>query len=150
MKFKSLLALCAFAFTSNAMAENCMIDVEVMDALSFSKKSIEISKSKCDKVTINLKHVGKLPKMTMGHNWVLAKSADMDPIAMDGMKAGLAKNYLMDGDKRVIAATKIIGGGEMTSVTFDTKMLMVGGDYKYFCSFIGHHTVMNGMFVVMK
>ncbi len=149
MKFKSLVALAVLAFSSNALAGGtCSFDVQVMDVLSFSKKSIEISKAKCDKVTINLKHTGKLPKKQMGHNWVLSKTSDVDAIAMAGIKAGEGKNYLMPGDKRIIAATKLIGGGESTSVTFDTKALKVNGDYEYFCSFPGHHVLMNGKFTV--
>ena len=41
---------------------------------------------------------------------------------MAGQKAGVVNDYLMDGDKRIIAATKLIGGGESTSVTFDTNL----------------------------
>ncbi|RLV60120.1 azurin [Parashewanella curva] len=148
MKIKLWLASTALAFSFNAFAGTCSFDIAVMDALKFSKPSITISKSKCDKVTINLMHIGKLPKTTMGHNWVLTKSTDVEAAALAGQMAGVASNFVLMGDKRIIASTKIIGGGESTSITFDTKMLMTGGGYTYFCSFPGHHYIMKGMFIV--
>ena len=75
---------------------------------------------------MELKHSGSLPKNVMGHNWVLSKEADMQPIATAGMAAGIDKNYLPEGDARVIAHTKIIGAGETDSVTFDVSKLAAG------------------------
>ncbi len=48
----------------------------------------------------------------MGHNWVLSKEADMQPIATDGLTAGIDKDYLKEGDARIIAHTKLIGAKE--------------------------------------
>jgi azurin len=51
---------------------------------------------------------------------------------------------------RVIAHTKIIGGGETTKITFPGKALTAGGDYSFYCSFPGHSTMMKGKLVVTK
>ena len=59
-----------------------------------------------------------------------------------------ATNYVKDGDARVIAHTKVVGGGEKDSVTFKTDVLEAGGDYDFFCSFPGHYAVMRGKVVV--
>ncbi|MNF19483.1 Azurin [compost metagenome] len=48
------------------------------------------------------------------------------------------------GDARVIAHTKVIGGGEKDSVTFDVSKLAAGTAYTYFCSFPGHFAMMKG------
>ena len=40
--------------------------------------------------------------------------------------------------------TKVIGGGESDSVTFDVSKLAAGQDYTYFCSFPGHFAMMKG------
>ena len=50
------------------------------------------------------------------------------------------------GDARVIAHTKIIGGGQTTSVTFPTSKLKKGEAYTFFCSFPGHWSIMKGAF----
>ena len=62
----------------------------------------------------------------------------------DGMAAGLDKNYVKDGDTRVIAHTKIIGSGEKDSVTFDVSKLKEGEQYMFFCTFPGHSALMKG------
>ena len=68
--------------------------------------------------------------------------------AADGVQAGAVNNFVKTGDNRIYAFTPIIGGGESTSVTFDTKALKAGGDYTYYCSFLGHSFLMKGKFVV--
>ena len=75
---------------------------------------------------MELTHSGSLPKNVMGHNWVLSKEADMQPIATAGLAAGIEKNYLPDGDARIIAHTKVIGAKETDSVTFDVSKLAAG------------------------
>ncbi|AZC22287.1 MULTISPECIES: azurin [Pseudomonas] len=139
----SLLTLAS----SQLMAAECKIDVDSTDQMSFSTKEITIDKS-CKTFTVNLGHSGSLPKNVMGHNWVLSKTADMAGIAADGMAAGIDKNYLKEGDTRVIAHTKIIGAGEKDSVTFDVSKLTAGESYQFFCSFPGHNSMMKGAVIV--
>lgn len=131
-----------------AHADECVIDVGVNDNLAFAPTTITISKSSCKNVTVNLKHSGKIAKNAMGHNWVLAKKSDAQSLAQAGWSAGLDNNYLPPNDARALAFTKIIGGGESTSITFDTATLEAGGDYTFFCSFVGHYFSMNGVFNV--
>ena len=83
----------------------------------------------------------------MGHNWVLTKTADYTAVANAGMAAGLDKDYLPVDDKRIIAHTKVIGGGESTSVKFPVSKLTKGGDYTFFCSFPGHYGLMRGKLI---
>jgi azurin len=86
----------------------------------------------------------------MGHNWVVSKTADMQGVVNDGLAAGLDKNYLKPGDPRVLAHTKVVGGGESDAVTFDTGWLKPDGDYTYFCSFPGHSAAMKGKLILGK
>lgn len=65
-----------------------------------------------------------------------------------GMAAGFDSGYLPAGDKRIIAATKIVGGGESTTITFSTSALERCGDYSFFCSYPGHSAMMRGRFQV--
>ena len=134
-------------FSQAAIANDCSVEVEAGDALSFSTPKIEIPAS-CANATINFKHTGRLPAAAMGHNWVLAKTADLQPIQNDGNVAGAAGGYLKADDPRVIAATAIIGGGESTSVTFATAGLNAGDAYSFFCTVMSHSVVMKGTFAL--
>lgn len=146
-RIAALLLLAGLA--GPAMAAQCEAEIEANDAIQFNKKSIEVPKD-CKKFTLKLKHSGKLPKASMGHNWVVSKTADVQGVANDGIAAGLDKEYLKPGDARVLAHTKVIGGGESDSVTFDTGWLKPDGDYTYFCSFPGHSTAMRGKLTLGK
>ena len=147
--FAKLVAVSLLTLASGQLlAAECKVTVDSTDQMSFNTKAIEIDKS-CKTFTVELTHSGSLPKNVMGHNWVLSKTADMAGIATDGMAAGIDKNYLKEGDTRVIAHTKIIGAGEKDSVTFDVSKLTAGESYQFFCSFPGHNSMMKGA-VVLK
>ena len=130
----------AAASTKPAVVENCATTIESNDAMQFNADSITVPAS-CTQFTINLKHVGTMAANVMGHNVVIAKEADMAGIAADG--ASNAAEHVKEGDARSIAHTKIIGGGESASVTFDVAKIKDGG-YKFFCSFPGHLALMQG------
>lgn len=147
-KSLAVAALCAGAAPVWAAAD-CAVEIEGNDAMQFNKPTISVPAS-CKQFTVKLKHSGKLPKTAMGHNWVLTKTADLQGAANDGIPAGAAKNYVKDGDARVIAHTKLIGGGETDSVTFATSALKAGESYSYFCSFPGHSAIMKGTLTLAK
>lgn len=142
-KFLAGLVLAAAAPLASA-ADTCAIDVTGNDALKFNTAQITVPAT-CKTFTINLAHIGKMPAASMGHNVVITKTADLDAVAKDG--ASVKPDHVKAGDPRVIAFTKVIGGGETTSVTFDTSKLEAGGDYSFFCSFPGHWMIMKGKVV---
>ena len=147
--FAKLVAVSLLTLASSQlMAAECKTTIDSTDQMTFNSKAIEIDKS-CKTFTVELTHSGSLPKNVMGHNLVVSKTADMQPIATDGLAAGIDKNYLKDGDERVIAHTKIIGAGEKDSVTFDVSKLKAGEEYEFFCTFPGHNSMMKGA-VVLK
>lgn len=127
-------------------AKTCPLAIEGNDAMKYNVEQLKVA-ADCTEVELTLKHVGKLPKETMGHNWVLAKTADFQALANAGIAAGIAKDYLPVGDKRVIASTKLVGGGQSTSVKFATSKLTKGGDYTFYCSFPGHYGLMKGKLI---
>lgn len=140
----SVLALGALgAFSGIASAKTCSVSIEGDDTMKFNKNQIAVA-ADCTEVEVTLKHVGKLPAAAMGHNWVLTTTPDFQPVANAATAAGPAAGYLPKADARVLAHTKLIGGGETTTVRFATSKLKKGGDYTFFCSFPGHWTVMKG------
>ena len=143
---KTLMTLALLAvgvMATPAMAADCAITVEGNDQMQFNVKNIEVPKA-CKSYTVTLKHTGKMPKASMGHNIVLTTAADATGAAADGMKAGAAADYVKAGDTRVLAHSKVIGGGESSDMVIDVSKLKAGTDYTYFCSFPGHSFIMKG------
>lgn len=130
---------------SAAHAANCQLTVEANDMIQFNARALQVDAS-CADVQLTLHHVGKMQAHVLGHDWVLARSADVTALASAGMAAGFDKGYLPQGDKRILAATRIVGGGEATTITFSTSNLVPGGDYAFFCSYPGHTSMMRGRF----
>ncbi|HEY0768339.1 MAG TPA: azurin [Steroidobacteraceae bacterium] len=126
-------------------ADPCKLEISGNDLIQYDKPELAAPAS-CKEITLTLHHSGKLPKEAMGHNWVLVNAADVAAVAAAGLTAGPANNYVTPGDKRVLAHTKSIGGGETTSVTFATSILKKGGAYQYLCTFPGHNALMHGTF----
>lgn len=145
--FRSIAVVSLLALAGNAFAADkvCKLEITGNDAMQYDKKELSVA-ADCTQVEVTLHHSGKLPAQAMGHNWVLSKTSDMSGIATDGASAGLANDHIKKGDTRVIAHTKIIGGGQTTSITFPTSALKKGEAYSFFCSFPGHWSLMKGPF----
>jgi azurin len=150
MKFLYCGCLLLILIPANVYANACDIEVKVGDNMNFVPAALEVSAAACKTVTINLTHTGSFPRNAMGHNWVLSATENAQAAAQDGWSAGLENQYLKSGDARVIASTKIIGGGESDSVSFNLSDLNIGGDYTFFCSFVGHFAMMQGKFTIVE
>ncbi|MBO6571143.1 azurin [bacterium] len=119
------------------------ITVEANDRMQFDTKEISVKTG--EKITLTLKHVGKLPKQAMGHNWVLLKEGVVvKDFAMEAMKAK-DNDYLPKDSKDIIVATELLGGGETDTITFEAP---AKGTYTFICTFPGHYGIMQGTFVV--
>jgi azurin len=141
---RKLIALALLAVLSTPlMAAECATTIEGSDAMQFNQKTITVPKT-CKSFKVTLKHTGKMPKTAMGHNWVLSHSADESGVIADGMKAGADNNYEKPGDARIIAHTKLIGGGESDTATINVGKLKAGEQYAFFCTFPGHAALMKG------
>lgn len=144
----ALIGINAFILTApaHAAAKVCKLDIAGNDLMQYDKKELKVDKD-CTSVEVTLKHTGKLPAASMGHNWTLVKTADVNGVANDGLSAGLPADYVKPGDKRVIAHTKVVGGGQSASVTFPTSALKPGESYTYLCTFPGHSALMKGKLI---
>ena len=141
---RKLIALALFGLAcSPLMAAECSTTVEANDAMQYNVKSITVPKA-CKTFKVTLKHTGKLPVTAMGHNWVLARASDKSGVLADGAQAGAANSYEKPGDPRIIAHTKLIGGGQSDTATINVAKLKAGEQYAYFCTFPGHAALMKG------
>lgn len=129
-----------------AYADPCKVSIESNDMMQFNVRELAVP-GDCAEVEVTLHHSGKLGAAVMGHDWVLAKEADMSGVVNAGLAAGAARGYLPQGDARIIAATRVVGGGESTTIKFPTTALAPGARYAFFCTSPGHSTVMRGKFL---
>jgi azurin len=147
MKGLRLLGAGALLLASGLVhADPCKITIESNDQMQYSTHELAVP-TECTDVEVTLRHAGKLPAKVMGHDWVLARDADMSGIVNAALAAGAARGYLPENDKRIIAATHLVGGGESTTVKFSTTALVQGARYVFFCTTPGHSTVMHGAFL---
>tara|TARA_B100001027_G_C15969939_1_gene199375 strand:- start:170 stop:505 length:336 start_codon:yes stop_codon:yes gene_type:complete len=111
--------------------------------MKFDKKVIRVNSNQ--KVTLKLNHTGKFPAISMGHNFVLIKK-DVD-VNEYALRAAGARNteYIPEGENE-IAYTKMLGGGETDTITFDAPE---PGTYVFMCTFPGHYQLMMGEFIVV-
>ncbi|MRI33826.1 azurin [Endozoicomonas sp. OPT23] len=140
-----LLATLAGLPLASQASSDCSVALEGSDAMRFSTNLISVPAS-CHQVTITLTHPGTLPAKVMGHNIVITDRENLQAVANDGLKAGFDNHYIKPGDERVYGASKVIGGGESTTMTFNTGKMKAGGDYVFLCSFPGHWAMMQGTF----
>ncbi|QKZ04409.1 MULTISPECIES: azurin [Pseudomonas] len=141
---RTAAALAALTLSGFAFADTqCSVTIHGTDQMTYDLKTIAVPAS-CKQFQVTLEHPGTLPKNVMGHNWVLSKKDDLKGVTDDGSKAGESNDYVQPGDARVLAHTKLIGGGEKATVTLDTKKLKKGDDYVFFCSYPFHATMMKG------
>jgi len=131
------------AGTAHAAGKTCKLEISGNDSMQYDKKEL-VAAADCTEIELTLKHSGKLAAQVMGHNWVLSKAADAPAVASAGIAAGLKGNYVQADDKRVIAHTKVVGGGESDTVKFSTAALKKGEAYAFECTFPGHNSVMKG------
>ena len=128
--------------TTPNTSDKVEIIIEGNDQMKFNLS--EINAKAGDTVVLTLKHVGKLPKAAMGHNWVLlAKGTDVGTFAGKAMRARETE-YIPEGDE-IIVHTALIGGGEETTIEF---VVPEAGEYDFICSFPGHFSLMKGKFIV--
>ena len=119
------------------------IVIESNDQMKFDLSEIKVKEG--DTVVLTLKHVGKLPKAAMGHNWVLlTPGTEMGAFAQAAIQAR-DNDYIPADGEGTIVYTELIGGGEETTITFEAP---AKGEYTFICSFPGHYALMNGKFIV--
>ncbi len=123
----------------------CKLEIAGNDLMQFDKKELTAA-ADCTQIELTLKHTGKLPATAMGHNWVLVKTPDVSAVANAGISAGVKNNYVPAEDKRVMAHTKVVGGGESDTIKFSTAGLKKGEAYSFVCTFPGHSAIMKGTF----
>ncbi len=145
-----LLALAGFNSDAPVAPQNEILEnfqpvktivINSNDQMRFDTNEIRVKAG--EKVKLTLNHTGKLPKNAMGHNFVLLEAGtNVAKFSQAAMNAR-ATEYIPA--KGVLAHTKLIGGGESTTIEFTAPKK---GTYDFICSFPGHYAMMKGKFIV--
>lgn len=127
-----------------APSNEAMLAITGGDDMKYDLTELKATEGQTVKLTLT--HSGKMPKESMGHNWVLlAASTDVDAFAKEAINAK-DNDYIPAAlASSVIAHTKTIGGGETTDVTFTAP---AKGTYDFICTFPGHYAMMRGKLIV--
>ena len=133
------------AGTALAQKSDVTVSLTGDDAMKFSRTSFSVKPGQ--KVRLALKHVGKLPKVAMGHNVVILNAGvDSTKFAAEALKYP-KQDYIPTSKKKdILAHTKMIGGGDTTSIIFTAPKK--AGKYTFLCTFPGHSVLMKGVMTV--
>lgn len=125
-----------------AKTDTVKVTIEGNDQMKYNLSEIKVKAGSV--VVLTLNHVGKLPKVAMGHNWILLKSGTVvKDFAMAALSAK-ESDYIPKSDA-IITYTKLLGGGESDTIIFKAP---AKGSYDFICSFPGHYAMMSGKFIV--
>jgi azurin len=146
VRLAATVTLWSAASLAMAQAKPRVVDLTGNDQMKFNLTAISAKPG--ETIKVRLKSVGTLPKVVMGHNFVLlAKGTDAAAFANAAATAS-ATGYIPAAMKpKILAMTTLAGPGETVEVTF--KVPAAAGSYPYLCSFPGHFVAgMKGVLTV--
>lgn len=126
-----------------AKQDTIKITLNGNDKMQYDLSEIDVYEGQT--VVLTLNHTGTMPMASMGHNFVLLKNGtDLEKFEAEAAKAQ-KDGYIPADTSEIIAHTKLLGGGESDTITFQAPEK---GTYDFLCSFPGHYSVMKGKFNV--
>ena len=126
-----------------AKQDTIKITLNGNDKMQYDLSEIDVYEGQT--VVLTLNHTGTMPMASMGHNFVLLKNGtDLEKFEASAAKAQ-KDGYIPADTSEIIAHTKLLGGGESDTITFQAPEK---GTYDFLCSFPGHYSMMKGKFNV--
>ena len=122
------------------------IVIKANDKMQFDITEFTVPAGGTIKLTID--NVGTMPKISMGHNVVILKQSAKPLTFANAAMTKAANDYIPPAmTDQIIAHTKMTGGGETDTITFQAPE--TPGRYDYLCSFPGHFQAgMKGVMIV--
>jgi azurin len=111
-----------------------------MTEMKFDKKEIRVPAG----CTVKLSLINQSTDTSMQHNFVLIEKDAVEKVGIEGVKAGVANNFVPDLPE-VLVASRITMPGESLIMSFPAPPT---GEYKFICTYPGHYQMMQGSFVV--
>jgi len=122
------------------------IELTANDSMKFNQTRFEVSAGQDVKVTMT--NLGTMPKVAMGHNFILLKKGTDLKAFTDAAIMAAATDYIPAAlADQIIAHTKLLGPKQSDEVNF--KAPTEPGEYPFICSFPAHFlSGMKGVMVV--
>ena len=141
----AILFFCGSIYSAEKKVDfDVLIQISGNDLMRYSKNKFTVGAGQ--KVKLEFKNIGKLPKAAMGHNIVvLKKGIDVLDFCNEALKFPNEDYFPKTKKNEVIANTKLLGPGESDIVYFVAPSK---GDYDFVCSFPGHFAMMKGKMTV--
>ena len=141
----AILFFCGSIYSAEKKVDfDVLIQISGNDLMRYSKNKFTVGAGQ--KVKLEFKNIGKLPKAAMGHNIViLKKGIDVLGFCNEALKFPNEDYFPKTKKNEVIANTKLLGPGESDIVYFVAPSK---GDYDFVCSFPGHFAMMKGKMTV--
>jgi azurin len=141
--FALALSFQAFASGNNETVRE--IVVKGTDSMQFDVTLIEATPGETIRLTLETK--SSMPKAAMAHNIAIVDlGVNVEEFVLASMAEPDNEYIAPSYEGRVIANTKMIGGGETSTIEF--KVPETPGDYEYVCTFPGHY--FGGMRGILK
>lgn len=123
-----------------------IIELTASDAMKFNQTHFEVNAGQEVKVTMT--NLGTMPKVAMGHNFILLKKGTDLKAFTDAAIMAAATDYVPAAlADQIIAHTKLLGPKQSDEITF--KAPTEPGEYPFICSFPAHFlSGMKGVIVV--
>jgi azurin len=130
-----LLTALAVPLTARADAPEKNVVIVATDTIKFSVTQIDATPGQ--KIHVELRNEGTLPKETMGHNWILLDSdGEAMPYAMAAISARSVAYMPKELSSHVLAFIPLLGPKEVGDTTFEAPAKP--GRYPFICSCSGH------------
>lgn len=118
--------------------ETVQVTIQANDQMKYDTALIQAKPGQSVQVT--LRNVGTMPKVSMGHNFVVLDGQVAPEQFIEASQMQMASDYVAPELKEhVIAHTKLLGPGEFDTITFAAPK--TAGDYPFLCSFPGHYAI---------
>lgn len=123
-----------------------VVEITANDRMKYNLESFTVHKGQLVKLT--LVNIGKLSKLSMGHNLVfLQAGTDVNEFASAAASARDTDYIPTQFKSQIIASTKLLGPGERDTIEFYAPN--EPGEYIYLCSFPAHmYAGMRGIMTV--
>jgi azurin len=134
------------ATAATAAPAVAVLELTANDAMKFSVTHFEVAAGQDVKVILT--NMGTMPKVAMGHNFVLLKKGSDVKAFADAAVAAAATEYIpASKTDQIVAHTKLLGPKQTDEITF--KAPTEPGEYPFICSFPAHFlSGMKGVIVV--
>lgn len=123
-----------------------VIEITANDSMKFNQTRFEVAAGQEVKITFT--NMGTMPKVAMGHNFIVLKKGTDLKAFTDAAVMAAATDYVPAAKAdQIIAHTKLLGPKQSEDLTF--KAPAEAGEYPFICSFPAHYlSGMKGVMVV--